>query len=400
VRTEHDVIGFVTRTCFKTGPPGRVGIESEWFIHSQDTATGSPDLTHLQRLAERAGPLPGGSRITFEPGGQLELSTTCGDDLPHALSLLDGDLTHLDKLLRDDGLHRVGMGVDPVRRRARALRSPRYDAMERYLDTGGPAGRLMMTSTAAVQVCLDAGADATDVRRRWRLVHALTPVLVAAFANSPLLDGRPTGWASTRQHIWSQLDPTHTRPALADGIDADSDPARQWAHYALDARVMMVRTPDGPWESDPGMTLRDWVSGRTGRPSPTYDDVGYHLTTLFPPVRPHGWLELRMIDALPDELWPVAVAVAAALLDDAAAADRAADAVAGTERMHERAARAALRDRALQRAALECFAAAHEALPRLGADAALLRAVADYIDRYVCAGRTPADDLLDHTRRD
>ena len=32
VRTERDVIGFVTRTCFKTGPPGRVGLESEWFI--------------------------------------------------------------------------------------------------------------------------------------------------------------------------------------------------------------------------------------------------------------------------------------------------------------------------------------------------------------------------------
>ena len=29
VRTEHDVRGFVTRTCFKTGHPGRVGVESE-----------------------------------------------------------------------------------------------------------------------------------------------------------------------------------------------------------------------------------------------------------------------------------------------------------------------------------------------------------------------------------
>ena len=37
---------------------------------------------------------------------------------------------------------------------------------------------------------------------------------------------------------------------------------------------------------------------------PDADDLEYHLTTLFPPVRPRGWLELRMIDALPEELWP------------------------------------------------------------------------------------------------
>ena len=50
---------------------------------------------------------------------------------------------------------------------------------------------------------------------------------------------------------------------------------------------------------------------------PTLDDFAYHLTTLFPPVRPRGWLELRVVDALPDAWWPVAVAVTTALLDDA-----------------------------------------------------------------------------------
>ena len=60
---------------------------------------------------------------------------------------------------------------------------------------------------------------------------------------------------------------------------------------------------------------------------PTIDDFAYHLTTLFPPVRPRGWLELRMIDALQEEWWPVAVAVTAALLDDPAASDIAAEAV-------------------------------------------------------------------------
>ena len=76
----------------------------------------------------------------------------------------------------------------------------------------------MMGSTASVQVCVDAGRESggsTGFRFRWRLLHALGPVLVAAFANSPLRAGRATGWKSTRQSVWARLDPGRTRAGLA-----------------------------------------------------------------------------------------------------------------------------------------------------------------------------------------
>src|SRR4051794_7586093 len=169
VRTEHDVHGFVTRTCFKTGPPGRVGIESEWFVHDAADSAQHVSFDRLSRLADDAGPLPGGSTLTFEPGGQLELSTACGDNLPHAQDLLDADLHHLDKLLADRALKRVGVGVDPVRAPRRTYDTPRYAAMEAFFDLDGPDGRVMMASTASVQVCLDVGANAADVAKRWAL---------------------------------------------------------------------------------------------------------------------------------------------------------------------------------------------------------------------------------------
>jgi glutamate--cysteine ligase len=405
VRTEHDVRGFVTRTCFKTGPPGRVGIESEWFVH--DVADKNDDSHHsdhsdqadrvsldrLRALVDDASPLPGGSALTFEPGGQLELSTACGDNLPHARDLLDGDLHHLDKLLADRGLLRVGVGLDPVRPPRRIYDSPRYAAMEAFFDLDGPSGRVMMASTASVQVCLDAGADAADVASRWALTNALTPLLIAAFANSPLRLGLPTGFACSRQDVWSRIDPTRT------SAPPGADPADAWARYALDARVLLVRRDHEPWVAGPGMTLREWVAGGTPWGRPTYGDLAYHLSTLFPPVRPHGWLELRAIDALPDDLWPVAVAVVAALVEDPQAADTARDALGGLSGHHHRAARNALRDRDLRRAAERCFAAALTALPRVGADSALVAQVDGYADRYIATGRTPADDLLDDWQR-
>jgi uncharacterized membrane protein len=61
----------------------------------------------------------------------------------------------------------------------------------------------MMCSTAAVQVNLDIGVP-DAIGRRWRLAHALGPVLMASFANSPLAGGR---WQrpARRDETWLAL---------------------------------------------------------------------------------------------------------------------------------------------------------------------------------------------------
>ena len=61
----------------------------------------------------------------------------------------------------------------------------------------GAAGAAMMTSTASVQVNLDAGPQ-DGWAARVRLAHALGPTMIAIAANSPLLGGKFTGWRSSR----------------------------------------------------------------------------------------------------------------------------------------------------------------------------------------------------------
>ena len=63
--------------------------------------------------------------------------------------------------------------------------------------------------------------------------------MIAIAANSPLLGGQFTGWQSTRQRVWSQLDSARCGPIL--GANGD-DPASDWARYALKAPVMLVHT--------------------------------------------------------------------------------------------------------------------------------------------------------------
>ncbi len=388
----------------------------------------------------KPGILPGAGLLTLEPGGQVELSTAPAKDLSDCIAAASGDLAVLHEAFGDAGLVLTGRGIDPLRRPNRVLELPRYAAMEEFFDRDGHWGRLMMCSTASVQVCVDAGLDgdgASGCAFRWRLLHALGPVLVGTFANSPLRRGQLTGWKCTRQLVWSRLDPGRTRPPAGAEPAERSEPANgaareHWVRYAMDADVLCVRMPDGqPWTVPAGLTFRDWLRG-SGRPRapgpqagalpepPTADDLSYHLSTLFPPVRPRGHFELRMIDAQPGDGWIVPVSVVAALTDDpvaAAAAMAAAEPVwrengglrdpgpvqrqraAGRDEKTPwlRAARLGLADPVLARAAQQCFDAAAASLARADAPVAARTAVADFAERYVQRGRCPADDILDNT---
>ncbi|MFI6034845.1 ergothioneine biosynthesis glutamate--cysteine ligase EgtA [Streptomyces sp. NPDC051315] len=402
--TEAEVEALVRGICFKTGPPRTVGVEVEWLVHElrAPQLPVTPERLEAAYAALRTVPLS--SALTVEPGGQLELSSPPAASLTECVGTLSADLDAVRAVLREAGLALSGIGTDPWHPPRRFLREPRYDAMEAYLDRTGPAGRAMMCTSASVQVCLDAGYEEPGplgYERRWWLAHTLGAVLVAAFANSPLLAGAPTGWRSTRQLLWTEIG-----AGRAGAPDPDTEPRAAWSRHVLDSPVMCVRRDSGPWDVPDGMTFREWI--RTG--SPTRADLDYHVSTLFPPVRPRGHLELRMIDAQPgDDGWIVPVAVTTALFDDPEAAESACRAVkplaeralslpAPHNPLWTDAARAGLTDPELHEVAVACFTAALEALPRLGAAPAVIEAVTAYRDRYVLPGRCPADDQLDRLR--
>lgn len=397
--SESDAEVYVASVCFKTGPPGPVGVEVERLVHDRSEARLPVPVERVREAVRPAAVLPGGGLLSFEPGGQLEVSSACAPDLPGLISSTRSDLAVVDKLAAEAGLRFSPVALDYERPPVRSLEHPRYAAMERHFDRFGPAGRTMMCSTASLQVSLEAGSDdggALGATARWRRLHDLLPVLAAMFANSPFRAGAPSGWASTRQRVWSQTDPTRTAP-----VAVSDDPRSDWARYALDALVLCIPTEDGAWDAPRGLTLRQWLRGEGPRPA-TLADVDYHLSTLFPPVRPRGFVELRVIDAQDGDDWETAAAVVTSLMDDERAAARAADSCAKAASVPDAmtvAAREGLADRRLAAVAMECVEAAMDALPRLGADSRTLFLVESFAERYTSKGRSPADERLDLFRR-
>ena len=393
--TLPDAVEHLRARSFAPSAPCRLGVELEWLtVVDDDRARVDPDL-----LRRALGPgLPAGSAVSFEPGGQLELSSLPFVTVEEACAAAAADLAVARTAAARVGVRLVGLGADPRRPPRRVVDTPRYRAMEEYFDAGGPAGRHMMCDTAAVQVNVGLGPTAADGERQWRVASAVGPTLAAAFANSPFVDGCPSGFRSARLGWWWAMDPTRTRPVPGSAPGPDA-----WAAYVLDARVMLFRAGNGSIEvpPPPGPTFRDWLTSGHRRGWPTPDDLDYHTTTLFPPVRPRGWLELRMVDALPDPWWHVPVAVVAALLLDPFSGEEAVRAAtaAGATGAWLDGARLGLAAPNLAASARACFAAAAAGLARLGVGGPPADTLAAYVERWVDRGRTPADDLLDAWRR-
>jgi glutamate--cysteine ligase len=379
---------YIADGCLVDAPLGSVGLELEGHCHDPADPYRRPSWDEISAVLNDLPALPCGSKVTVEPGGAVELSGPPADGAVAAIEAMNRDQAALRLAFADAGLGLVFLGADPLRRPKRINPGGRYRAMEQFFraSRSGAAGAAMMTSTASIQVNLDAGPQ-DGWAARVRLAHALGPTMIAIAANSPMLGGQFTGWVSTRQRVWGQMDSARCGPIL--GASGD-DPGTDWARYALKAPVMLVHDPDAVAVTH-WVPFADWVDGRAllGDRRPTIADLEYHLTTLFPPVRPRQWLEIRYLDTVPDAFWPAVVFTLVALLDDPVAADIAAEAVEPVATAWDIAARVGLGDRRLYEAANKCVAVAAERAPA-GLGDAMQRLV-----RGVEQGRCPGDDFSD-----
>lgn len=393
LRDRVEAEAYVASVCFKHGPPKLLGVELEWTVHHEDNPRRPLDA---DRLAAALGPhtprtlrpdspqlpLPGGSPLTLEPGGQVEISALPKPSLSELFDTVNADAGFLVERLATAGLVLGQRGTDPYRSPRRILNTPRYTAMERAFATVGPHGITMMCATAALQVCVDVGEPAA-VATRWAAVTSLGPVLVAAFANSPELGGRPTDWASARMRAVLGTDPVRSSPS---GISAD--PVTDWARRVLDTPVLCIRGPGDCWDAPPGMTFADWMAGALPNP-PTIDDLAYHVSTLFPPVRPRGYFEVRYLDAQPGGDWVTPVALLAALMSAPHTVDAVVEACEPVAGRWVPAARDGLADPPIASAARAVLDLGSRALPAVGLGQELIESIESDLDRVLHRAERP-----------
>jgi glutamate--cysteine ligase len=296
-------------------PPAefQIGLEHERFVYPRESSqpvgySGAKGIGALLTALEPAGyrpfrDSPDGPTIaltkqrltvSLEPGGQVELSgspfRTARE--AHAESLQNA--ADLRTAAASLGMVAVCFGYRPWGTTADMQWMPkaRYAAMRQTLSSRGRLARDMMLMTCTTQVSLD-WADEADCARKVTLAARLAPLLVALYANSPLVDGQPVGWQSYRSRVWNEVDPARCGyfPALVDG----SFSYQAYVDWALDAPLLFLRR-GGRYES-PELTFRALLANGWGGSPALASDWTDHLSTLFPEVRIKSVLEVRSADS-------------------------------------------------------------------------------------------------------
>jgi glutamate--cysteine ligase len=173
----------------------------------------------------------------------------------------------------------------------------RYAIMRRQMARVGTLGLDMMTRTCTVQVNLDYGSE-SDMVRKLRLSLLLQPLATALFANSPFVEGRPSGFLSYRAHVWSDTD--NARAGIPAVMFEDGFGFERYAEWLVDSMPMYFVYRDGNYIDVAGASFRDFMQGRLPQAAgiqATVGDFADHMTTVFTDVRLKRFLEMRGADA-------------------------------------------------------------------------------------------------------
>jgi glutamate--cysteine ligase len=405
------------------GPP-RIGAEVELIPVLAGTgaqvpivsADGPATLPLLRRFGARHGwveqaspygvpqfTVPDGGIISYEPGGQIELSAAAFPSATALLHSLRATVLPLMDAARGEGIELLSVGAAPqggIEDVPMQLPGARYVRQTRFYEAIGTGGTRMMRQTAAIQVSIDFGAEPLLA---WRVLNAMAPYVTAVFASSPVYRGEPTGHRSYRARIWRELDGGRTGAFACAG-----DPVAEYLDFALAAPAILIGDLPAPrpatalavsvpkivGDADAFRPFAEWNARGCASP----DAWRTHLTTLFPEVRPKGFAEVRSADAVAPEWYAAPLVLLAGIVHHPPTLRAAAELLGAPDPgLLHAAGRDGLADppiASVARDLVDLALAGAVALPGFFSADDLDEAAA-FFARYTLRGRSPADDTLD-----
>ncbi|VAW16750.1 Glutamate--cysteine ligase [hydrothermal vent metagenome] len=298
IGTEHEKFGFHRADFSPVAYGGTNGIRA--LLEGLRDRFGWSPIVEDGKIIGLQAPASVGGGISLEPGGQLELSGAPLENLHQTCDEVHTHLHQVREVASGLDLGFLGLGFSPKWQLEDVPSMPksRYAIMSRYMPKVGGSGLDMMYRTCTVQVNLDF-SDEADMVKKLRTSLALQPIATALFANSPFVEGKPSGMLSTRAHVW--LDTDEARAGQLPFVFEDGMGFERYVDYALDVPMYFVARK-GKYIDVAGASFRDFLDGKLDAlpgVKPNMADWESHLTTLFPDVRLKRYIEMRGADGGP-----------------------------------------------------------------------------------------------------
>lgn len=229
--------------------------------------------------------------ITLEPGCQLEYSTKPFASLKEHEKVIYEFRKNARVVAEEMGITWIGYGVQPVSTHESIEMIPkqRYEIMSQYLPTKGSKALVMMKESAGTQSSLDYESE-EDAMKKLKVALAISPIITAMFANSPIRGGEFTGYKSYRASAWLETDNDRCGLISKKIFEGDFSFA-DYVDVVLDVPMFFIQRDDLLINMT-HMTFRQYMTTQKA----TMSDWMLHMSTFFPEVRLKDFLEIRNCD--------------------------------------------------------------------------------------------------------
>ena len=236
-----------------------------------------------------------GKSISLEPGNQIELS---GDKLSniHEVCSESYDFQNqLDQICKEIGLKTMSIGYDPITKLNNAPKNPkqRYKLMTKEMPKGGKLSLNMMYQTSGTQINLDYLSE-DDFKKKFKIISYLTPISIAIFANSTILENKPSGYLSYRSKVWQNTARGGLPKIFLENMDFE-----KYADFAINFPLLFIYK-NNDHKNLNNKTFGDFMKGSLSEVNnhlPTFEDLELHLSTIFTEIRLKKYIEMRSLDA-------------------------------------------------------------------------------------------------------
>lgn len=237
--------------------------------------------------------------ITLEPGSQTEISLKPCSSLEEIARTLENYNKITSQIAQEHGIVWLGYGIQPVStyRNIHIIPKRRYEYMTKYLPTVAKKPLVMMRETAGIQSSFDY-LDEQDAMKKFAFALKLSPLVSAAFANSPIRNGRLTRFKSNRAASWLETDNDRCGLVSAKVFSGEFSFA-QYAQILLDVPMIFIERKINDVKTAikvDNLTFRQFMKQGYQGFYAQKDDWETHLSLYFPDVRLKSYIEIRNHD--------------------------------------------------------------------------------------------------------
>ena len=236
----------------------------------------------------------GGKNITLEPGNQIELSGDKLNNIHEACAESYDYLFELKQVTKKLDINIVSAGFDPISKIDEVPDNPkqRYKLMTKDMPLNGNLSLDMMYRTCGTQLNIDYSSE-EDFIKKFKIVNSITPISIALFANSSIVEKKNSNYLSYRSKVWQNTSRGGLPKLFFENLDFE-----KYADFVMNFPILFIKNGEN-YISGQKYTFKDFMDGKIieiNNRLPNISDLAIHLSTIFTENRLKKYIELRSMD--------------------------------------------------------------------------------------------------------